>query len=83
MAKKEVRIKIGTSALPPIPKISGHCVPKENSWWIHREALTSEDARIVETFLHEKYGFDGCYGGGDYKTKYVYAYRKVGRITNP
>jgi len=53
-----------------------HNVSKEGSWWIHREALSSNDARRVEEALIN-WGCDGGNGGGDSDAVYVYAYHKT------
>ncbi|PCJ45258.1 MAG: hypothetical protein COA74_16045 [Gammaproteobacteria bacterium] len=52
-----------------------HNVSKENGWWIHRSANTSNDARMVEEALL-KWGCDGGVGGGD-DAIYIYAYLKT------
>jgi hypothetical protein len=50
-----------------------HKVSKENGWWIHREALNTEDARAVEQYFFAL-GCKGGPGGGDSSTKFAYAY---------
>ncbi len=50
--------------------------------WIHREALSASAARAIETYFIERLGTDGGSGGGDEKSKYVYAYKKKPH-TNP
>ncbi len=50
-----------------------HCVSKQ-SWWIHREARNSAEAREIEEYFFGK-GCQGDTGGGDNSTKYVYAYK--------
>ena len=52
-----------------------HGVPRENHWWIHRSAASSEAARAVEKALIDL-GCDGGGGGGDNSAVHVYAYLK-------
>lgn len=54
----------------------------ENSWWIYRQAESSQSARNVEELIIKTYHTDGGTGGGDHSTKYVYAYKKTS-TTNP
>ena len=58
-----------------------HKVPKKNHWRITKQCHNNNDARIVETALHEL-DCDGGPGGGDEATVYVYAYLKSS-ITEP
>ena len=58
-----------------------HRVPKENHWFIWREAASNRDARNIESTLINEYGTDGGSGGGDASSVYVYSYKKTG-ITN-
>lgn len=60
-----------------------HKVSKEtHPAWIYRTCASADDARAVETALHNL-GCDGGVGGGDATTVLVYAYLKVGGITAP
>ena len=72
---------VGIASDPRQRLFGDHSVPRENSWWIFREAFSEEDARITETFLLENYGFDGGSSGGDSNTRYVYAYKKIPGVT--
>lgn len=73
---------IGIASNPRERLFSDHQVQEENSWWIFREAFSSQSARKVEKYIIENYGTDGGFGGGDENTKYVYAYKKT-NTTNP
>jgi len=53
-----------------------HNVPRNDAWWIHREALSSTDARRIEEALIN-WGCDGGNGGGDNDAIFVYAYYKT------
>lgn len=64
----------GIAADPAERLFSGHNVPKDNSWWIHRNAQTEQNARDTEAYL-VKLGFAGGEGGGDSTTVNVYAYK--------
>ena len=68
---------VGIACQPTECLFNRHCVPAQNSWWIYRQAASSEDARVVEKFLLDTYKFDGGGGGGDNETLYVYAYKKI------
>ena len=59
-----------------------HNVPEKNSWWIHREASSSQVAREIEDYFVNTLHTDGGTGGGDQSSKYVYAYKKT-TSTNP
>mgnify|MGYP001569366803 CR=1 FL=1 len=54
-----------------------HNVAEQNSWWIHHNAGTEQNARDTEARLIQL-GFTGGEGGGDSSTIHVYAYK----ITN-
>lgn len=56
-----------------------HNVPKENHWFIYRNAISDDEARTVEKFYLEK-GMKGGTGGGDSSTTIVYCYR-ISEIT--
>ncbi len=57
-----------------------HNVPKEDSWWIKRNAENEQDARDTEEYLLSL-GFDGGEGGGENTTIHIYAYKKISGIT--
>jgi len=73
---------VGIASDPQQRVFEDHQVPKENAWFIIREAFSSHDAREVEKFILETYKTDGGTGGGDNTTKFVYAYKKTAH-TNP
>lgn len=58
-----------------------HQVPREEYWFVVCKCHNNNDARVVETALHELH-CDGAPGGGDEATVHVYAYLKSA-ITNP
>lgn len=70
----------GIAADPDQRLFNDHSVPKENAWWIKRNAGTEQTARDTEEYLINL-GFDGGGGGGDYSTVHIYAYKKIPRVT--
>ena len=50
-----------------------HRVPKVNHWFIHRQCASAEEARSIEAAYHSA-GCKGAGGGGDYTSRYIYAY---------
>ena len=72
---------LGIASNPKDRLFKDHNV-SENGWWIYSDAETHVSARNIENYLLNSYGFDGGTGGGDYTTKFVYAYRKT-HTTNP
>jgi hypothetical protein len=50
-----------------------HRVPRQNHWFIYRCAGNHNEARAIEAAYH-KAGCKGGCGGGDYNSKFVYAY---------
>lgn len=64
----------GIATDPAERLFNGHNVPEKNSWWIHRNVQTEQNARDTEAHLI-KLGFTGGEGGGDSTTVYVYAYK--------
>jgi len=73
---------LGIASNPEDRLFSDHNVSKDNGWWIYRDAETHNSARKIESYLLDTCRFDGGPGGGDYTTKFVYAYRKT-HTTNP
>lgn len=53
-----------------------HGVKEKGSWWIIRQAATSEIAREVEAYFVNTLRTDGGTGGGDEESDQVYAYLK-------
>jgi hypothetical protein len=68
---------VGIASDPKNRLFNDHNVDKEHGWWIYRDTDSDTSARKIESFLLERYGFDGDNGGGDYTTKSVYAYKKT------
>ena len=52
-----------------------HMVDEKNDYWTHKEAFSSESARIVEDYFVNTLKTKGDAGGGDDASKYVYAYK--------
>lgn len=59
-----------------------HNVPRrgKGGTWIYRTAASNSDAREIEKHFLDA-GMDGGGGGGDYKSKTVYAYKKIPYVT--
>jgi len=67
---------VGITSDPRARLFDEHQVSETNGWWIFRTATTTDSARAVEDhFL--ALGCDGGPGGGDTRTRCVYAYRKT------
>jgi hypothetical protein len=64
----------GIAADPRARLFNDHNVNEHGGQWIFRDAGTDAEARKAEDYLHDL-GCQGCCGGGDYRTRYVYAYR--------
>lgn len=64
----------GIASNPKERLFNDHNVPEKNSWWIHSNAQTEQNARDTEQYLL-KLGFKGGEGGGDSTTIHVYAYK--------
>ena len=64
----------GIASTPTNRLFNDHNVPKENAWWIHRNAQTEQNARDTEEYLLQL-GFTGGGGGGDSTTMHIYAYK--------
>jgi len=73
---------VGISRDPRKRLFNDHNVSEKNSWWIWREATSSTVAREIESYFVDNLGTDGGTGGGDYSSKFVYAYKKAS-TTNP
>ena len=54
-----------------------HNVSQTNAYWIYRECENDTMSRDIEQYFL-KLGCQGGDGGGDYRSKYIYAYK----ITN-
>lgn len=64
----------GIAADPRHRLFSDHNVTEHGGAWIYRDAITEAEARKAEDYLLSL-GCKGGDGGGDYRTRYVYAYR--------
>lgn len=73
---------VGIAANVEMRLFEAHNVPRENAWRIHRDASSSEIARRIESYFVHTVGTDGGTGGGDWQTRWVYAYLKTTQ-TNP
>jgi len=67
---------VGIASDPKERLFNEHNVDKENGVWIYRECESSSVAREIEEYF-VRLGTDGGSGGGDYSTKFVYAYKKT------
>lgn len=62
-------------ALNPRQRLfSDHNVIEKSDAWIYRDCSTASEARVVEKYFLNK-GCIGDEGGGDWLSKYVYAYK--------
>lgn len=68
---------VGIASDPKQRLFTDHNVDEKNGAWIYREAENSTAAREVEEYFINTLSTDGGSGGGDYSTKYVYAYKKT------
>lgn len=66
---------VGIAADPEKRLFNDHNVSKEYGCWIHRDAGSHESARKIEKEIINEYGTQGGDGGGDYRTRHVYAYK--------
>jgi len=64
----------GVAADPKQRLFNDHNVDKDKGAWIYRDATTDTAARSIEDYFLKK-GCKGGDGGGDHKSKYVYAYK--------
>lgn len=72
---------VGIASDPQKRLFTDHTVNKDSDLWIYRECATSDIAREVEEYFVNTLKTDGGPGGGDYSTKYVYAYKKSTQTT--
>ena len=72
---------VGIASDPRQRLFNDHTVDEKKDAWIYREAINAEAARTVEEYFINKIGTDGDTGGGDYTTKFVYAYKKASHTT--
>jgi hypothetical protein len=67
----------GIAADPRDRLFNNHNVAEKNSWWIFRDCGTDATARKIEDHFHAM-GCKGDVGGGDWNTRFVYAYKITG-----
>ena len=68
---------VGIASDPRKRLFDEHNVNERIDAWIYRLAISSDAAREVEDYFINVLGTDGGTGGGDYDTKFVYAYKKT------
>ena len=66
---------VGIASDPRIRLFNDHCVQEKGGCWIFRSSLSSEDARIIENYIIDKYHTKGDIGGGSENSNFVYAYK--------
>ena len=67
---------VGIASDPRKRLFTDHCVREQGDHWIYRDCGTDAAARAVEDYFLRK-GCDGGPSGGDYTTKFAYAYHKA------
>jgi hypothetical protein len=65
----------GIAANPKDRLFIAHAVKEKGDAWIYRECANAETARVIEELFIAR-GMGGGVGGGDWTTKYIYAYKK-------
>jgi len=65
---------VGIASKPRERLFNDHNVDEKNDAWIFRDAENDTMARKIEKHFHDL-GCKGDGGGGDYTTRYVYAYK--------
>ncbi len=68
---------VGIASDPKQRLFNDHNVDEKNSSWIYHETENSSSARDIEDYFVNTLGTDGGTGGGDYSSRYVYAYKKT------
>jgi hypothetical protein len=68
---------VGIASNPRDRLFNAHNVDEKNGTWIYREAENSSSARDIEDYFVNTLKTDGGTGGGDYSSRYVYAYKKT------
>ncbi len=66
---------VGIAADPKERLFQDHNVSKEHGCWIYLDAGDHTTARAIEKEIINEYGTKGGDGGGDNRTRYVYAYK--------
>jgi hypothetical protein len=72
---------VGIASDPRQRLFNDHNVDEGNGYWIFRECESSSVAREIEEYFINTLGTDGGFGGGDYTSRYVYAYTKTSSTT--
>jgi len=72
---------VGIASDPRQRLFNDHNIEEKSGYWIFRECESSNVAREIEEYFINTLGTDGSPGGGDYFTKYVYAYKKTSSTT--
>ena len=72
---------VGIATDPKGRLFNDHAVDEKNGAWIYREAENSSSARDTEYYFVNTLKTDGGTGGGDYSSRYVYAYKKTSYTT--
>lgn len=67
---------VGIAIDAPARLFEGHGVHKDVDYWIYRECFTADAARRVKRYVIAIYQTDGGSGGGDDRSRFVYAYKK-------
>ncbi len=67
---------VGISSDPRQRLFNDHNADEKKDGWIFRKAFNSDLARQVEGYFVNTLKASGDTGGGDYTTKFVYAYKK-------
>jgi len=68
---------VGIATDPRGRLFNDHNVDEKKGAWIYSEAENSSSAREIEDYFVNTLGTDGGTGGGDYSSRYVYAYKKT------
>ena len=66
---------VGIAASPRARLFNDHSVQEYSDVWIYREAVSSLSARGIEDYFIKVAGTRGGTGGGDAKSRFVYAYK--------
>lgn len=67
---------VGITEDPQARVFEDHGVNKEIDYWIYRECFTANAAWRVKRCFIATYETDGGSGGGDDRSRFVYAYKK-------
>lgn len=67
---------VGIAEDPQARVFQEHGVNKDIDYWIYRECISADAARRVKQYVIAIYQTDGGSGGGDDRSRFVYAYKK-------